>query len=173
MRFGITVWGERIAPRSTQAEAFVVLVVNGRNLAYQKRFPHPINNRFDLLAALKGFQIETLICGGNSVETKDTIESLGVSIVANVACSVKEAVRALQLGVMESGYGVSGGKRSVETGDAEGAPLIGLPGRRAPVESARQDRISRTARLSVASFTCEEKRCLLARVYGSFGEGFP
>ncbi len=171
MRFGITVWGERIAPRSTQAEAFVVLVVNGCNLVYQKRFPHPINNRFDLLAALKGFQIETLICGGNSVETRDTIESLGVSIVANVACSVKEAVRALQLGVMESGYGLSGGKRSVETGEAEGAPLIGLPGRRAPVENVRQDRISRTDRLSVDCFTCEEKRCLLGQQCGLIAAG--
>jgi uncharacterized metal-binding protein len=149
----------------------MVLVVNGSKLVSREKLPYPINNRYDLLAALKSYRVDTLICGGNSVETKDAIESTGVTIVANVACSLEEAVGALQGGTMRPGYGLSDGKANAEESEAERAPLIRRSRDPAPVESAREGRIKSTDQFSVDCFACEERRCLTKHQCGLMAAG--
>ena len=107
MRCGVPLLSKRVAPRCTAADTLMVVTTAGGRVISQDLFPVQITGDFDLVDAIRRHRIDTLICGGISRDTKDTVFSLVVEIVDNVACSVEEIVPALERGALAPGFGLS------------------------------------------------------------------
>jgi uncharacterized metal-binding protein len=76
----------------------------------------------ELVPFLKSLQIDTLICGGVSRETRELLHANSVDVVDNVACSASEIVAALEAGTLRSGYGFDSGP---ESGSCSGETVAG------------------------------------------------
>jgi uncharacterized metal-binding protein/predicted Fe-Mo cluster-binding NifX family protein len=107
MRIGIPILQNRIAPRSTHADSFVLLVVKGGRIIRLETLDLQISNQYDLVQILEEYQVETLICGANSSDAKELLSTFQISVVDNVACSLKDAIQALEKGMIGPGYGFS------------------------------------------------------------------
>ncbi|MGW8178232.1 MAG: DUF1847 domain-containing protein [bacterium] len=115
MRYAIPVLDDRVAPRSTCATGVLILTLSGGHIVYREMVTRDINNPIDLIVVLKDFQVDTLVCGGNNLETKELLLPLEVSVVDNVACSVATTIAALEKGTLHPGYGLLSRSNSSRT----------------------------------------------------------
>jgi uncharacterized metal-binding protein len=70
-------------------------------------FPGAINTPVDLVDRLQFKDVDILICGGISTATREAVQSHGIDIVDNVACSVTEILEAIQMDRLRPGYGMT------------------------------------------------------------------
>ena len=143
MRFGIPVLQNRVAPRSTNAEAFVLLVLKGGRVTHLETIEQRISNHYDLIRLLDEYQIDTLICGGNSSDARKLISTLEISVIDNVACQISEAVTALEKGLMRPGYGFC------STQQLTNENLVG----------DLADSFGAESRFSIDCLVCPERKC--------------
>lgn len=106
MRCGVPLLSNRVAPRCTAADELMVVTMAGNRLVSHDRFPLRITGEFDLADAIRSHHIDTLICGGISRDAKDTVLSLDVEVVDNVACAADEIIPALEDSALMPGFGL-------------------------------------------------------------------
>ena len=133
MRFGIPLLGNRVAPRCTFADS--VLLVTARHRRIQDRESVPLEGTTwaDLAAVLGEHEVETLICGGISSSTRESIRTRNVSVIDNVAGTEEEILEALRRGRIHPGFGLdgseagfrwNGGRGGEGGGDGDGRGLL-------------------------------------------------
>jgi uncharacterized metal-binding protein/predicted Fe-Mo cluster-binding NifX family protein len=153
MRFAIPLFGDRVAPRCTFADSVLLVAVKYRRVAERDRVPLASGTWVDLLQILTDREAGTMICGGVSPSTRESIEAQGVRVIDNVAGSVDEVVEALCRGRLKAGFGLSTPAEAVETAPAahrggRTVPGVGTPARSEPA-TAFPDCLA-----------CEERICL-------------
>jgi len=154
MRYAIPVLGDRVAPRSTCAEGVLILALNGGRIAHKEMTARAISNPVDLVSVLRDFQVDTLVCGGNNLETKELLSSFEVSVIDNVACSLAETVDALQHGTLQPGYGLL----TTSSLDRTKAKVIAI--RPNGVKGEIQNRKSSSPTTPIDCLACRERLCL-------------
>lgn len=108
MNFGITLLGDRIAPRSTFAESILIVVKDRGQVTCREAIPLENNTIIDLINVLGDYQVDTLICGGISItEIREITQSLDIAIIDNVAGNIDEIIKTIGNGTIHSGYGFS------------------------------------------------------------------
>lgn len=108
MRFGITLMGDRVAPRCTSARSILVVSVNRGHITYRETAPLESNTIIDLISVLGDHQVDTLICGGISVmEIRELNQSLPIAIVDNVSGDCDEIISAVKESRIYPGFGLS------------------------------------------------------------------
>jgi uncharacterized metal-binding protein len=108
MRCGITLLGNRVSPRCTAADGLTVVDLHRGSLTSCQDCPVEISSALDLLAEIKRYGIDTLVCGGITRDIRDVLMTAVADIVDNVACSRDQAIAALEQGVLRPGFGLSG-----------------------------------------------------------------
>jgi uncharacterized metal-binding protein len=105
MRYGIPLLGDRVAPRCTCADFMLVVSVARGRISAQERTPLDITMPLDLISDLRESRIDTLVCGGISSQTRETLSGEDITVIDNVACSANEVVAAIDAGRLHPGYG--------------------------------------------------------------------
>jgi uncharacterized metal-binding protein len=82
----------------------------------------------DLAAVLGDNQVETLICGGISHSTRESIRARDVAVIDNVACTEEEVLEALRVGRIHPGFGLDGSEAQLK-GNGKNPKRRTLPGR--------------------------------------------
>jgi uncharacterized metal-binding protein/predicted Fe-Mo cluster-binding NifX family protein len=121
--FGVPLLGDRVAPRCTRADGFLVAAVRRNHVSSQSRLRTSVQSSEELLAALKEWGVDTVVCGGLSRDLKDTLLAQGIGVIDNVACTCDDVVHALSLGTLQAGYGFANAG-----GDSQ-PPGTGVPAR--------------------------------------------
>ncbi len=115
MRFGITLMGDRIAPRCTFAHSILVVAVNRGRITYRETVPFESKTIIDLISVLGDHQVDTLVCGGISImEIRELNQSLSIAIIDNVSGRSDEIINAIKDSKIHSDFGLS----HLETADA-------------------------------------------------------
>jgi len=105
MRFGIPLLADRVAPRSTIAEAIMLVTLNRSKVTSSEIVPLEGNTWIDILRALIELKVDTMVCGGIDNKSKEALRTQEVSVIDNVACTIDEVIEALEKGKLGPGYG--------------------------------------------------------------------
>jgi len=106
MRFGIPLLADRVAPRCTFADSVLVVSMKGRRIWDEWVVPLNGTTWADLSETLTSQEVDTLICGGISRETRESVRARDVRVIANVAGTRDEVLEALGRGTMRPGFGL-------------------------------------------------------------------
>jgi uncharacterized metal-binding protein/predicted Fe-Mo cluster-binding NifX family protein len=105
MRYGIPILADRIAPRCTFAEAVLVVQVSRRRITDRSVVPLEGNTWADLARLLTDHQVETLVCGGISLTTRESLQVRDIAVIDNVTGTVDRVVEALRREIIRPGFG--------------------------------------------------------------------
>ena len=108
MRFGIPLLGSRVAPRCTFADSVLLVTLRRRRIQEKSSVPLEGTTWADLAAVLVGHEVETLVCGGISPSTRESIREKDVAVIDNVAGTEEEVLDALRMGEIRPGFGLGG-----------------------------------------------------------------
>jgi uncharacterized metal-binding protein/predicted Fe-Mo cluster-binding NifX family protein len=107
MRYAIPLLNDRVAPRCTFADSILLVTMKRRHVVERSSVPTEGTTWADLGRALTDERVDTMICGGISGPTWESLQARDVRVIENVAGTVDEIVSALELGELRSGYGLS------------------------------------------------------------------
>ncbi|MGD8362716.1 MAG: DUF1847 domain-containing protein [Gemmatimonadota bacterium] len=127
MRFGIPLLADRVAPRCTFADSVLLVETRRRRIRDQARVPLDGTTWADLAAVLTEHGVDTLICGGISRATRESIEGREVEVISNVAGTSEEVLEGLREGRVRPGFGLGG--ESEEAGHG-GRTAVAVPERK-------------------------------------------
>ena len=116
MRFGIPLLDDRVAPRCTFADSVLVVSTKRRRIQDQAVVPLAGNTWADLATVLTDQHVDTLVCGGISQSTRESIDARDVVIIDNVAGTSEEILEALRKEQIHPGFGLTG----AQGGDGRG-----------------------------------------------------
>jgi len=105
MRFGIPIRADRVAPRSTIAEALMLVEFHRSKVINREIVSLESSTWIDLFKILSDCHVDTMVCGGIDRRTKESLQSRHVSVIDNVACTADEVVEAIETGSLGPGYG--------------------------------------------------------------------
>lgn len=105
MRYGIPLLGLRVAPRITTAEAILLVVLRNQSIAAKETIPLEPDTWINVPKFLGTLHVDALICGGIDQANKKQLLMSGVDIIDNVACSIDDALKALENNSLYPGYG--------------------------------------------------------------------
>jgi uncharacterized metal-binding protein len=106
MRFGIPLLGNRVAPRCTFADSVLVVTARGRRIHEQAMVPLEGKTWADLATVLAEQHVETLICGGISPSTRESVRARDVAVIDNVAGTSDEILDAVRRERIHTGFGL-------------------------------------------------------------------
>jgi uncharacterized metal-binding protein/predicted Fe-Mo cluster-binding NifX family protein len=106
MRFGIPLLADRVAPRCTFADSVLLVTTKRRRIEERATVPLEGTTWADLAAVLAEHDVETLVCGGISPSTRESIRAREVAVIDNVAGTSEEVVEALRCGRVAPGFGL-------------------------------------------------------------------
>jgi uncharacterized metal-binding protein/predicted Fe-Mo cluster-binding NifX family protein len=159
MRFGIPLLGDRVAPRCTFADAVLVVTTKRRRIQGQAVVPLDGNTWADLATVLSEHRVDTLVCGGISRSTRESIDARDVAIIDNVAGTCEEILEALRKERIHPGFGLSPTRTAGERGERRrwnaGAAATLTHG-----EAGSPRGTEATARTSVDCLECGDRVCL-------------
>lgn len=138
MIVGVAVYNGRIAPRCVCTEELLLLTIRRNRVRDRHAVNVSVDTPLRLSEVLSRHQVDTFVCGGLHRDARESLEAQGVEIIDNVACSVGDAVSALESGSLVSGYGF--GSERVPDPSATGNPP-------APIDC----------------LSCHDRRCLLGQ----------
>jgi uncharacterized metal-binding protein/predicted Fe-Mo cluster-binding NifX family protein len=107
MRVGIPLLGQRVAPRCTIADSVLLVTVKRRRVVQEAVLPFEGSTWLDLARILADEEVDTLVCGGISRSTRESVQSQAVEVIDNVAGTAEEVVDALRRGGLRSGFGLA------------------------------------------------------------------
>ncbi len=165
MRFGITLMGDRVAPRCTFAHSILVVVTSQGRITYRETVPLESNTIIDLISVLRDYQVDTLICGGISImEIRELNQSLRIGIIDNVTGGSDEIVNAVENSKIHPDSGLS----YLETGDAVYSTIpIDEQSRSSVRESPDQVSGNMATEASISDIdclNCKERVCLQGKM---------
>ena len=105
MRTGIPTFRDRVAPRCTSANELLVVTSRPGRIERLETAQVVGEDWDEFLALLVDLKVETVICGGISRAQKTALGEKGVAVIENVACTVQEALMAIESERMRPGYG--------------------------------------------------------------------
>ncbi len=103
MRFGIPLLGDRVAPRCTVADGIVFGTVKRGRITYRRQIRQEVQNGLDLSLALRENQVDTLLCGGISRDTRELLEPYQIDIIPNVVGTIDEILDDIAQGIIRPG----------------------------------------------------------------------
>lgn len=106
MKYGITLLGNRVAPRCIYADTILLVSQRRNGLSTRKNLPLPEHSLQDLYNLLMQNHVDILVCGGITRENKEFLESRELQIIDNVACSADDIITALKKGKLHPGFGL-------------------------------------------------------------------
>jgi uncharacterized metal-binding protein len=155
MRFGIPLLVHRVAPRCTFADTILLVTARHRRIQDQVSVPLEGTTWADLAAVLGEHAVETLVCGGISPSTRESIRSRDVAVIDNVTGTEEEILEALRTGRIRPGFGF-GGDEALSEGNGAGDRRIS--GRWAGTEAMEMDEESGQA--PEDCLACRNRVCL-------------
>ena len=110
MKYGITLLGNRVAPRYTYADS-IMLITQRRNNISSKKELLIHNHSFQSLCEML-FQncVDILVCGGITREDKNILNDHKMDIIDNVACTIDDLILALKSGKLKQGFRLNSAK---------------------------------------------------------------
>ncbi len=162
MRYGISIAGDRIAPRCSYAESILVVVLNRNQTKKENTAALSSGSLLDLVEVLTKNRVDTLICGGITRAEREFLSARDVDIVDNVACSIDEILKAIQSGELRSGLGFA--HRSVERTPGQYRVPVNpdVPENRI-LQPRLQAADSDTFTTPINCLTCNDRVCLQGR----------
>ncbi len=106
MRYGITLIGDRVAPRCIFAESVLVVVRRRNHATPAATMLLERRGLLELAKVLLQSRIDALVCGGISREERELLTGRHIDEIYNVAGSIRELLDALQTGMLHSGFGL-------------------------------------------------------------------
>lgn len=105
MKYGITLLGNRISPRSTYADSILFVSQRGNEISTKKRIP--INNLtlYELCEVLVQNRVDTLVCGGITGDSKKYLHTRDLTIIDNVTGTADKIIQVLKSGKLRQGFG--------------------------------------------------------------------
>lgn len=103
MRYGIPLLANRVAHQSTHADGVLIILMHKGHVLQAEFVGCPIHNQFELLSLLRAYEIETLVCGENSLEIEVPLRALDINVIGSVNCSVDQALAGLKDGTLRTG----------------------------------------------------------------------
>lgn len=156
MRFGVPLLGRRVAPRCTIADSLLLITAKRRRILEESVVPLESATWMELLCLLGDNDVDTLVCGGISRSSRDSLQSRAMDVIDNVAATAEEVVDALRQGRLRPGFGLA----------AEEPPPPPVGGREEPGSKADDAAVSREARGPALARTdclaCPDRVCLHA-----------
>jgi uncharacterized metal-binding protein/predicted Fe-Mo cluster-binding NifX family protein len=170
MRIGIPLLADRVAPRCTFADSVLVVNVKGRRVRKESVLPLEGTTWMDLAGVLNEAEVETLVCGGISQSTRESIRSKEVQVIENVAGTSGEVLEALRKGRLYPGFGLarkpsSSGSKPLLQGEAQN-PAGEKVGEEEEEEEEEEDNVVISSGGSHAGtgvldcIACKERVCL-------------
>jgi uncharacterized metal-binding protein len=129
MVVGVPLFNDRVAPRCTSATHLLLATVARGRISGLRVVPVEIDGVVALLEVARSHGLGTLVCGGIAVDDRTLVQSHGIDVIDNVACSASEVAAAIEAGTLRSGLGFkptpqqrwvppgAGGQGSVRPGD--------------------------------------------------------
>jgi len=106
MRYCIPVYGDRIAPRCTIAEA-LLFVKNGWGKTDEEALVALRDQTWlEVTELMVRHRVGTLVCGGISRESRSALDDLGITVIDNVAATIKSVLKAIDDEELKSGFGL-------------------------------------------------------------------
>lgn len=96
---------QRVAPRIITAEAILLVTMRNQRILSKDVVTLDTDHPVDLPKALLSLRLDTLVCGGISRETKKALLARSIHIIDNVACTIEEALKALESNALKPGFG--------------------------------------------------------------------
>ncbi len=106
MRYGITLVGDRVAPRCILADSVLVVVRRRNRATPESTMQMERRGLLELAKVLLESRIGALVCGGISREERQFLTGRHVEVIDNVAGSIHELLDALQTGMLRRGVGL-------------------------------------------------------------------
>lgn len=125
MRYGIPKLTDRVAPRCTFAEAVLMVEVENRRIVERSEVPLEGTTWIDLVQVLTDHRIATVVCGGISPVTRDSLHARDIAVIDNVTGTIDRVVEALRREEIVPGFGLifsgsdTGETRSLQTVDVD------------------------------------------------------
>ena len=108
MRYAIPLLGDRIAPRSTCADAVLIVVRRRHRASTEATVELTEHGLLDLAKVLSERRIDVLVCGGISRQEREFLAARRVEVIDNVIGSVDELLGALGDDRLHRGFGLEG-----------------------------------------------------------------
>jgi uncharacterized metal-binding protein/predicted Fe-Mo cluster-binding NifX family protein len=121
MRVGIPLLDDRVAPRCTFADSVLVVTAKRRRIQDQAVVPLGGTTWADLATVLADQHVDTLVCGGISQSTRESIDARDVAIIDNVVGTSEEILEALRKDQIHAGFGLTGARLSDDGGGRQQA----------------------------------------------------
>ncbi len=160
MRFGIPLLADRVAPRCTHADSVLLVDTGRRRIDAQSVIPLEGTTWVDLAAVLADHQVQTLVCGGISPTTRESIQGRDVSVIDNVAGTSAEVLEALRKGRIHPGYGLD--RKAPPPGDGTGRSNGDEDSRRTSEDEATGEASGES--VFVDCLECTARPCLAGEV---------
>ena len=107
MIYGIPLFGNRVAPRCTIADSILLIKITMNRIVFRKVLKIDEKSWNSLLKIFNDNNVDTLVCGGISYDSRILTMEQGISIIDNVACSDREVIEAIKTKTLKTGYGFS------------------------------------------------------------------
>ena len=103
MRYGVPIFGSRIAPRCTVADGMLIVTFHGNRATEKENVAFEQGNWQEILSVIRRYRVDTIVCGGIARSEKELLAGQAVAVVENVACTIDEVVAAIIAGCLRSG----------------------------------------------------------------------
>jgi len=81
VKYGITLYGNRVAPRCSSANSLLMITQRRNGINTKKRVSIPNLSLSDLCELLLQYHIDILVCGGITREHKDFLRARNLNII--------------------------------------------------------------------------------------------
>ncbi len=106
MRMCVPLLGERVAPRCSIADVALFLTISRTQVTARVRVPVAQMTWSKLLRLMVERDVDTLVCGGITLEDRGAAHQRGIHVINNVAGTAGEIETALQRGLLSPGFGI-------------------------------------------------------------------
>lgn len=104
MTYGITLLGNRVAPRCTYANSIMLITQRHNSVSSKKELLINSHSFMTLCDLLYQNCVDILVCGGITRENKKYLNDQKMVIIDNVACTIDDIIPALKSGSLKQGF---------------------------------------------------------------------
>ncbi len=105
MVVGVPLLSDRVAPRCTSATHLLLATVARGRISALNVVRVEIEGIVALLEVVRSHGLGTLVCGGIGAGDRALLQSQGIEVIDNVACSSREVAAAIEAGTLRPGFG--------------------------------------------------------------------
>jgi len=106
MRYCIPVYGDRIAPRCTIAEALLFVTSGWGRTDEETLVALRDRTWLEITELMVRHRVGTLVCGGLPRESRSALDDLGIAVIDNVATTIKSVLKAIDDDELRPGFGL-------------------------------------------------------------------